>query len=324
LIFRKKKYYFNSATLSFEEIKVNKKQRIKVISFIVLGFTFIVIVASALINSFFASPETKFLENQKATLQKEMQVLLLKGRQAGLVLQDNLFRSDNYYRSLLQIDTMAYSLRLAGTGGSVTDYRNFMDGNVDFQLKSLISQLTLQLNIQDNSLDTLYKAAQEHTVQMSHMPAILPVAYKDLISISTDFGIRRDPILFTDRIHNGLDFVAPVGKSVYATGDGVVTFVQYSRTSGYGNEIVIDHAFRFGTRYGHLDTILVKEGEFVKRGQKIGTVGQTGRATGPHLHYEVLYTQKPVNPSFYFDTVLTQDEYAQIINKANNASTGIQ
>jgi murein DD-endopeptidase MepM/ murein hydrolase activator NlpD len=92
--------------------------------------------------------------------------------------------------------------------------------------------------------------------------------------------------------------------------------VQYSRT-GYGNEIVIDHQFGFGSRYGHLDTIMVMQGETIRRGQVIGTVGQTGRATGPHLHYEVLYDHKPVNPSFYFDSALTREEYAQIINKAN-------
>ena len=106
-------------------------------------------------------------------------------------------------------------------------------------------------------------------------------------------------------MHSGLDFVAPAGKNVYATGDGIVTFVQYSRT-GYGNEIVIDHRFGFGSRYAHLNQMKVKEGEKVKRGQLIGTVGETGRATGPHLHYEVLYENRPVNPSFYFDTQFNQ------------------
>jgi murein DD-endopeptidase MepM/ murein hydrolase activator NlpD len=116
-------------------------------------------------------------------------------------------------------------------------------------------------------------------------------------------------------VHNGLDFVTPAGKNVYATGDGIVTFVQYSR-KGYGNEIVIDHKFGFGSRYAHLNSIQVKEGDKVERGQIIGTVGETGRSTGPHLHYEVLYEQRPVNPSFYFDINLTREEYAQIIKRA--------
>jgi murein DD-endopeptidase MepM/ murein hydrolase activator NlpD len=191
-----------------------------------------------------------------------------------------------------------------------------MQNDLSYQIDNMIDRLKDQLIIQSGSFKTLYEKAMERSSQLTHMPAIQPVAQKDLIMISSNFGLRTDPFLFMEQIHSGLDFVAPVGKNVYATGDGFVTFVAYSRT-GYGNEVVIDHKFGFGSRYGHLNTIKVKEGEMVKRGQIIGTVGETGRATGPHLHYEVLYAHKPVNPSFYFDTGLTNDEYAQITNKAS-------
>jgi murein DD-endopeptidase MepM/ murein hydrolase activator NlpD len=135
--------------------------------------------------------------------------------------------------------------------------------------------------------------------------------------ISSNFGVRSDPFLDQQEVHNGLDFVAAVGKNVHATGDGTVTFVQNSRT-GYGNEIVIDHAFGFRSRYAHLNEILVTEGQKVRRGQIIGKVGQSGRTTGPHLHYEVLYENKPVNPEFYFDNSLTLEEYEQIVKLASN------
>ncbi len=111
--------------------------------------------------------------------------------------------------------------------------------------------------------------------------------------------------------------MAAEGKDVYATGDGTVTLVQESRI-GYGNEIFIDHGFGFGSRYAHLSQILVKEGQNVKRGQLIGKVGESGRATGPHLHYEVLYENKPVNPSFYFDNSLSVEEYQRILKLASN------
>ncbi len=108
--------------------------------------------------------------------------------------------------------------------------------------------------------------------------------------ISSNFGLRADPFLEHQEVHNGLDFVAATGKNVYATGDGSVTLVKESRI-GYGNEIFIDHGYGFGSSYAHLSQILVEEGQIVKRGQLIGKVGESGRATGPHLHYEVLYRE---------------------------------
>jgi murein DD-endopeptidase MepM/ murein hydrolase activator NlpD len=177
--------------------------------------------------------------------------------------------------------------------------------------------LNHQLSIQSESYEILLLKAREHAMQFSHIPAIQPVSRTDLYSISSDFGVRTDPFYFHQKVHCGLDFVAAEGKSVYATGDGIVTFIQFSRT-GYGNEIIIDHSFGFGSRYAHLDTILVTEGQKVKRGQMIGRVGKSGRATGPHLHYEVLYEKKPVNPALYFDSSLTVQEYKQILEMAAN------
>jgi murein DD-endopeptidase MepM/ murein hydrolase activator NlpD len=317
LIFRKKKYHFNPDTLAFEKISVSRRHRIKKI--ILIGLICLVFTGFSgwFLNNFTNTPESYILNNQLSKLNREVTILFRKSREAGKHLQANFFKNDNYYRSILQIDTLSYSVRNAGTGGSADENDLAMQDNTVYQLAMLMNHLTLQLQIQSESLDTVFKKAQELSVRVTHMPAILPVAESDLTSISTDFGIRIDPFLFEEKIHTGLDFVAPIGKNVYATGDGIVTFVQYSRYKGYGNEIVINHAFSFGTRYGHLDTVLVKEGEFVKRGQKIGTVGETGRATGPHLHYEVLYNNKQVNPSFYFDTLLSNEEYAQILNKAN-------
>jgi hypothetical protein len=317
LILRKKKYRFNPTTLLFEEIKIDKKHHFRIfLAYFVAGLT-VIALSGYLLNYYFGSQEARLLEKQVAVLNKEMQVLFNKGRQYSLSLCNDLFRKDNHYRTILQIDTIPYSFRLAGSGGSAAADGLVQHNNLTYQLDNLINKLDLQLQIQTGSFEIIYDKALEHSRQEANLPAIQPVSENDLIMISSNFGIRSDPFLFFEQVHNGLDFVAPIGKKVYATGNGIVTFVQYSRT-GYGNEIVIDHKFGFDSRYGHLDTIMVKEGEVVKRGQMIGTVGQTGRATGPHLHYEVLYESKPVNPSFYFDSSLTREEYAQIINKGNN------
>jgi len=316
LIFRKKKYLFNPGTLLFEEIKIDRKRRFRRISLYFIATLVVISISGFLLNHFFGSQEARLLEKQVTMLNRQMQVLYNKGRQFSTSLRNDLFRKDNHYRTILQIDTLSYAYRLAGSGGSAAADGISLNNDLTYQLDNLINKLDQQLKIQSGSFDNLYKKALEHSTQLVNLPAIQPVSQNDLIMISSHFGVRSDPFFFFEQLHNGLDFVAPMGKNVHATGSGTVTFVQYSRT-GYGNEIVLDHMFGFGSRYGHLDTILVKNGEKVMRGQVIGTVGQTGRATGPHLHYEVMFENKAVNPSFYFDSSLTREEYAQIIKKAN-------
>lgn len=285
------------------------------ICYYILASLTITLVSGFALSRFFGTHETILLEKQVNLLNNQMQQLLNKGNQLKATLHNEIFPTDNHYRAMLEIDTMPYVQRLAGTGGSAGENMLALQDNLVYQVDNLIDILDLQLEVESVSLDLIYKKAIERSQLNTHLPAILPVAEEDLTMISSDFGVRLDPFFFTERVHNGLDFVAPVGKNVYATGDGIVTFVKHSRT-GYGNEIVIDHRFSFGSRYAHLDTILVKQGERVRRGQVIGTVGETGRATGPHLHYEVLHQKRPVNPSYYFDTSLTAAEYGQIISNA--------
>jgi murein DD-endopeptidase MepM/ murein hydrolase activator NlpD len=244
-----------------------------------------------------------------------MKKLTVKGEDISRYLRTDLFKKDNTYRMILQMDTLPGSIMVAGYGGSAAAGELARKGDLEYQVNDMLKSLNYQVQLQSASIKTLHHEVQEYSAMQTHMPAILPVAQEDLTMISTDFGVRSDPFSFLSRNHNGLDFVAPVGKNVYATGDGIVTFMQHSR-NGYGNEIVIDHGFGFSSRYAHLSIILVKNSAEVKRGEIIGKVGETGRTTGPHLHYEVLYNHKPVNPSYYFDTTLTKEEFDQIINIA--------
>jgi murein DD-endopeptidase MepM/ murein hydrolase activator NlpD len=318
LIFNQKKYYFNPGTLTYEEIK-NKRSR-SILSWIALVSLAIAVtfVSGYFLNRVFDSHESRFLEKQVAMMNGEMKHLSQQVHQVSQSLRNDIIKKDNTYRTILQMDTLSYSLRNAGTGGSAADNEMTRQLDLTYRVGNMIKSLNNQLQIQSGSFNALYEKAMEYAEGQTHLPAIQPVDQKDLTMISSHFGVRSDPFNFVEKIHFGLDFVAPAGTNVYATGDGIVTFAQYSRT-GYGNEIVMDHRFGFGSRYAHLRTMEVKVGEQVKRGQIIGTVGETGRATGPHLHYEVLYHQQPVNPSFYFDTTLTKEEYAQIINKAITA-----
>jgi murein DD-endopeptidase MepM/ murein hydrolase activator NlpD len=315
LIFNKKKYRFDPVTLTYQELKTDRKKRFFKFFFFLLASILLTILSGYLLSNIFDTPETRLLKKEVLALDEKMQQLLETGNIISSDLHNELFPRDNTYRIILQIDTLPLNMRDAGAGGSVLDPGIIISNDVGQQLDNMVNKLNRQLEIQTNSYMMVYEKALKYSSQLTHIPAILPVAQNDLVMISNDFGVRTDPINNVEQIHSGLDFVAPTGKNVYATGDGSVTFVQLSRT-GYGNEIIIDHAFEFSTRYGHLDTILVCQGQKIKRGQLIGKVGKTGRTTGPHLHYEVLYEKKPMNPAFYYDTELTSNEYKEILNIA--------
>jgi murein DD-endopeptidase MepM/ murein hydrolase activator NlpD len=316
LIFSKKKYRFDPITLSYEEIRPARKRSVIKYLLYAIGFVVYTAFSGYILNAVFGSPKMHMLEADLLSLNNKMEVLMIKGNEYSSSLESK-FKTDNSYRTILQIDTLNYNIRQAGTGGKVQKNRH--EREMDIRLKNLISHLNEQLKIQSASYDIISEKAREYNQVYKHMPAIQPVAQKDLIMISSNFGVRTDPFVYMEQVHYGLDFVAATGKNVYATGDGIVTFTRFSRT-GYGNEIIIDHAFGFGSRYAHLSKILVTEGQKVKRGHLIGKVGSSGRATGPHLHYEVLHENSPVNPAYYFDNSLTEEEYQQILTAANETN----
>jgi len=143
---------------------------------------------------------------------------------------------------------------------------------------------------------------------VNSIPAIMPVANKDLKRMASGFGYRLDPFYHTSTFHAGMDFTAEVGTEVYATGEGRVTIVKKARW-GYGNHIIINHGHGYTTLYGHLSRFNIRPGETVKRGQLIGFVGNTGRSTGPHLHYEVRKNNNPLNPAFFYRNDLSDEQY---------------
>jgi murein DD-endopeptidase MepM/ murein hydrolase activator NlpD len=156
---------------------------------------------------------------------------------------------------------------------------------------------------------------------MLHLPAIMPVSNKDLRYTGSGFGMRFHPILRINRMHEGIDFIAPGGSEVYATADGVVTAARVSRT--FGNIIEIDHGFGYQTLYAHLKAFNVKAGQAVKRGQVIAWVGNTGLSAGTHLHYEVHHQGKETDPVHYFFNDLSPGEYERIIKLASENKTSL-
>jgi len=148
-------------------------------------------------------------------------------------------------------------------------------------------------DVQKN-LDTLANFFETQSSRLAVTPSIKPVAGG---LISSAFGMRSDPFTGQRTFHWGIDIVAAWGNQVVAPADGFVLTIKNDKF--YGNSITLSHGFGVTTLYGHLSKIGVREGQKVKRGDVIGNVGNTGKALGPHLHYEVHLNDKPVNPYYY-------------------------
>ena len=183
-----------------------------------------------------------------------------------------------------------------------------------------LNSLTKRAYVQTMALDEVYGIAINAGDMVSHIPAVPPILPKrGSYRMASPFGYRVDPVYGGTRFHAGQDFAADVGYPVYVTGDGIVEKVNYGFT-GYGNEIIIDHGFGYKTRYAHLSRIDVAKGMKVTRGDQIGAIGKTGKATGPHLHYEVIYKGNAINPYSYMNLDMTTEEYIAMITRRREES----
>jgi murein DD-endopeptidase MepM/ murein hydrolase activator NlpD len=168
--------------------------------------------------------------------------------------------------------------------------------------------------IEDESLKERVSVAKlsssERATLMQLIPNGSPIEYH---GITSKFGYRIHPTLMRREFHRGTDLRAKMKTPVYATADGIVEWAGYHKRSGYGNLIILEHSYGFKTYFGHLNKIVIKSGQFVKKGQLIAYTGNSGLSNGPHLHYEIRFIQRPLNP-FYF-IKWTQKNYNQIFEK---------
>lgn len=178
-----------------------------------------------------------------------------------------------------------------------------------------LDRMTRLLYQESKSLDQLEVMAKSKELMADAIPAIWPIDRRNLRGHIGAFGSRVHPISGRISGHQGIDLGGRTGNPVYATGDGTVAF-NNEGVRGYGLQVLIDHGFGYKTRYAHLSKILVSPGQKVKRGELIGEVGSTGRSTGPHLHYEVIYRGQHVDPINYFSRDMTEAEFEKIIESA--------
>lgn len=309
------RYYYNTETCKYEPIKITKKA----IFLNIMGFlTISLVLAFGLIYLYqknFTPLEESSLRAENQNLTIEWNLLNEDLQQAYSHAEELQFRDDKIYRVILDTEPVPSTVREGGVGGH-NKYKNLMER--DLEESDLIigafqklDRLKKQLHIQGKSYDQINSLLSEKEKMWASRPAIQPVNNKELTRLYTTFGRRYHPILKKWKNHDGLDFTAPTGTPVYATGDGVVT-ASY-RSASYGNVIFVNHGYGYQTRYAHLTKYIVKRGDHVKRGQEIGYVGSTGRSQGPHLHYEVLYNYKPINPINFFQRDLGNEEYEKLI-----------
>ncbi|MDA3823190.1 MAG: M23 family metallopeptidase, partial [Bacteroidales bacterium] len=181
-----------------------------------------------------------------------------------------------------------------------------------------IDSLLSKTKNEDLDYDILRIKSEDKSEMLPYIPSIQPIENEDLTRTASGFGYRMHPIYKIVKFHEGMDYTAPVGTSVYATASGTIESVTRSRR-GSGNRIVINHGYGLKSVYAHLNEINVRKSRTVKRGDVIGTVGNTGLSSGPHLHYEVLFNEKPVNPVNFYFMELSPEKYNQMITLSKNS-----
>jgi murein DD-endopeptidase MepM/ murein hydrolase activator NlpD len=266
----------------------------------------------------FESPEESLLRNENDELKFHYELLQKDLQDAQQMLASLQQRDDNIYRVMLGAEPIPTDVRNAGFGGS-DRYKDLTGLNQESLIRSNyeeLDKLKKQLYIQTKSYDEVVSLAKRKEEMLASMPAIQPVSNDDLKYLTSGYGFRIDPILRTRRMHTGVDYSLPVGSPVYATGDGIISLVE-TRFGGYGKQIEVDHGFGFKTKYAHLQEFKVRKGQRVKRGELIGYSGNTGKSSGPHLHYEVMVNDQKMNPVYYMYRDLQPEEFEEILRLAS-------
>lgn len=315
---KKYKYHFNPETLEFERQQKNLSYWLKRFEiYVLVGFCMIVVLF-LIYFQIFPSPYEKILQGENTNLKTQLTLLEHKTDQMQIVLKDLQQRDENLYRVIFQADPIPMSVR-TNANKKLSYYEDIAlktNSQLAAELTHRIDVMEKQVYVQTQSFDEVVSMVKNQNTRNEYIPAIQPVMNKDLTRVASGYGIRIDPIYHVKKFHHGMDFTAPIGTDVYATGRGKVKFVGWKQ--GYGNTVVIDHGYNYETLYGHLYKFTCYIGQPVKRGDIIALVGNTGKSTGPHVHYEVRFKGKAVDPRDYYFNDLSPEDYDKLIQLSNN------
>jgi murein DD-endopeptidase MepM/ murein hydrolase activator NlpD len=313
----KAKYRYNPHTLSYDKIELTLRKKIlKSLTFLGAGLV-IGVMVYGLAYTFIDSPKEKQLKRDNAQMLSQYVILNKRLEQLSTVMEDVQHRDDNIYRVIFEAEPIAEEIRKAGFGGinRYKELEGYNDSELIIKTAEKIDKLSKQLYIQSKSFDEVFQMAKKKEEMLAALPAIQPVQTSRIHG----YGNRMHPVLKYVKFHAGMDFTAPRGTPIYATGNGKV-IQSDSKSSGYGNVVRIDHGYNYVTLYGHMSKLNCKVGQKVQRGDVIGYVGNTGLSSGPHCHYEVRKNGNPINPINYYYNDLSPAEYAKMVEMANSPS----
>ena len=316
----KKKYRFNHKTLAYELHRTPLKV------YFSRGFFLFLLTVVAAVGYYelytvylgLETPKSLAIKRENAALMTKLDMM---DRQIGASNErlDQLKMRDNQvYRPIFGMEGIPDEVRNAGFGGvdrySHLDYSRNARFLTDVAIR--FDQIYKKTGLQSESFDNVERMVAQTDQMASSIPAILPLNMDaGSFRFAGNFGYRSDPVYGDWRHHDGIDLVGPPGTPIYATGNGTVVKVAFNYY-GYGNYVIIDHGFGYETLYGHLKMPLVQEGQKVSRWEPIGLLGNSGKSTGYHVHYEVRYRGRPHNPVNYFSNDIGSDEYDKMISTA--------
>ena len=312
-------YKYNEKTKTYDRVYPSLRHRLLTYLRNFFIFAFIGIGGSFITALILGMPEsTEDLRNENVRLEAQYKVLSQRLSESLEVMEDIRQRDDNLYRVMFMAEPISEDIRKANYT-STNRYEAFEDlNNAELVIATTqkMDMLARQLYMQSQSFDEIVEFYKNHEDMLSHLPAIQPVANKDLKRTSSGYGYRIHPIYQTRIFHEGMDFSCDIGTPVYATADGVIKKAKWE--SGYGYTVLIDHGYGYETRYAHLKSFKVRAGQKVVRGETIALSGNSGRSSGPHVHYEVLQRGRHMNPAHYYFMDLNADQYDEMIRMAEN------
>ncbi len=314
------KYFYNPHSLELEKVTTN----VRGVVLRVFGFLSASIVAGTILMlaayAYIDSPKERLLKREIENYKLRTELLSKKMEEVNAKINNLQDQDANIYRAIFEAEPMEFD------SSAVKQHTEDEFGKLlEADNKVLLENLTQRMNLilakveqQQKSFDQLESMASRKKEFLASIPAIQPVSNKNLRKMASGFGYRLHPIYKTYKMHEGIDFTAPTGTPIYATGNGRVVTAGPDR--GYGNCVVVSHGFGYQTLYGHMYRIKARVGQSVKRGELIGYVGNTGLSSGSHLHYEVIKNGNKINPINYFFNDLTEAEYQNMRELAKRAT----
>lgn len=308
------KYKFNPESLSFDRVRLGLKTLIFRFMAYFVGSVIVALCYWVIFAAFFDSPREKALEREIEQMTIQYDLIHREMASIEKVLEGLQKTDDNLYRTIFESEPLPSSLREGGVGG-INRYESlegYSNSRLVIETANRLDKIRKKVYVQAKSFDELIDLAQSKEEMLRSVPAIIPLSNKDLTRTASGFGWRIHPIYKISKFHNGMDFTAPEGTEVYATGNGTIVKVQSSQR-GLGKHIIVDHGFGYQSIYGHLSNFNVRVGQKVQRGEVIGYVGNTGLSVANHLHYEIKLNGVNVDPVNYYFEDLTALEYEKMI-----------